>query len=183
MKIYTKTGDKGSTCLIGGTRVPKNNKRLEAYGGVDELNSYLGLIRSYPIKEELKEEIIGIQKILFAVGGNLATDIEVCAIKPELMIKAEQISFLEQAIDKMTAQLPLQNTFLLPGGDLASSSAHIARTVCRRVERRILDMQEEYPINEMTLKYINRLSDYLFVLARQLSFDAGKEEIGWIPEK
>lgn len=179
MKIYTKTGDKGQTSLVGGTRVAKNSVRLEAYGTVDELNSYLGLIRSFGIAPELKEEIVGIQHILFAVGGNLATDTSLTQLKERLVVKEEDVEALEKAMDRMDAQLPPLTGFVLPGGEQASAFCHIARTVCRRAERRILDVKEQYEVDEWVLKYINRLSDYLFMLARKVAQDAGNEEIKW----
>lgn len=179
MKIYTKTGDKGMTSLVGGTRVAKNSVRLEAYGGVDELNSYLGFIRSFEIDAVAKQEIVAIQNILFSVGGNLATDTTVEGLEVKLVVKEEDVTHLEQAMDKMDMELPPLMSFILPGGDPAAAVCHIARTVCRRVERRILDVAEEYPVDELLIKYINRLSDYLFVLARKLAFDAGVEEVKW----
>lgn len=181
MKIYTKTGDKGMTSLIGGTRVPKNSVRLEAYGGVDELNTYLGMIRSFDIHPKAIEELIHIQHILFDVGGNLATDTSVADLKRKLGVKEEDIEFLEQAMDRMDAELPPLKNFVLPGGNQAVSFCHIARTVCRRTERRILDMSNECEVDDLVVKYINRLSDFLFVLSRKVAFDLGVEEIKWVP--
>lgn len=183
MKIYTKTGDKGMTSLVGGTRVAKNSVRLEAYGGVDELNSYLGMIRSFRLGEQELNDLVNIQTILFDIGGNLATDTAAERIKVRLGIEEDDIIFLEKAIDRIEAQLPPLKTFVLPGGDQAASFCHIARTVCRRVERRILDVQGEFEVDELILKYINRLSDYLFVLSRKVAFDSGTEEIAWIPRR
>lgn len=179
MKIYTKTGDKGQTSLIGGTRVAKNSVRLEAYGTVDELNSYLGLIRSFPIAPELTDQLIVIQNILFSVGGNLATDTSVKEVRSGLVVTDEDIAFLERAMDRMDETLPAMTHFILPGGEQASSFAHIARTVCRRAERRMLDVAAQYDVDERVIRYINRLSDYLFVLARKIVFDAGAEELKW----
>ncbi|WP_294140884.1 cob(I)yrinic acid a,c-diamide adenosyltransferase [uncultured Sanguibacteroides sp.] len=183
MKVYTKTGDKGTTSLIGGTRVPKNNVRLEAYGGVDELNAHLGMIRSYPIPAESMEEIVRIQNILFVVGANLATDTTVSDLKQKLPCTSEDIEFLEKAIDRMDEALPPMKFFVLPGGDPAVSACHIARTVCRRVERRILDMSETIEVDEVITRYVNRLSDYLFVLSRKLAHDLHIEEMKWEPKK
>lgn len=183
MKIYTKTGDKGMTSLVGGTRVAKNSVRLEAYGGVDELNSYLGMIRSFRLGEQELNDLVNIQTILFDIGGNLATDTAAERINVRLGIEEDDIIFLEKAIDRIEAQLPPLKTFVLPGGDQAASFCHIARTVCRRVERRILDVQGEFEVDELILKYINRLSDYLFVLSRKVAFDSGTEEIAWIPRR
>ncbi|WP_251623064.1 cob(I)yrinic acid a,c-diamide adenosyltransferase [Odoribacter lunatus] len=179
MKIYTKTGDKGQTSLIGGTRVPKNSVRLEAYGGVDELNSYLGWVRSFPILPELKEELAVIQNILFSVAGNLATDTSVKNLKVKLGVTEEDVAFLERAIDRMNEQLPPLTSFILPGGNQPSSVAHVARTVCRRVERRVLDVAAQYEVDELIIRYVNRLSDYLFVLARKIASDMGAEELTW----
>ncbi len=179
MKIYTKTGDKGQTSLIGGTRLAKNSVRLEAYGTVDELNSYLGLIRSFPIAPELTDQLIVIQNILFSVGGNLATDTSVKEVRSGLVVTDEDIAFLERAMDRMDETLPAMTHFILPGGEQASSFAHIARTVCRRAERRVLDVAAQYDVDERVIRYINRLSDYLFVLARKIAFDAGAEELKW----
>lgn len=183
MKVYTKTGDQGMTSLIGGTRVPKNSLRLEAYGGVDELNAYLGMIRSFPLGEQEADDLVNIQTILFDVGGNLATDTEVEGLKIRLGVEEGDVAFLEMAIDRMDAQLPPLKSFILPGGNQAVSFCHIARTVCRRVERRILDMSAEYEVDELILKYINRLSDYLFVLSRKVALDSGTEEIAWTPRR
>lgn len=179
MKIYTKTGDKGQTSLIGGTRVPKNSVRLEAYGTIDELNSYLGLIRSFPVAPELDGQLVVIQKILFSVSGNLATDTSVKEVRSGLAVTEEDVAFLEKAMDRMDETLPPMTHFILPGGDQASSFAHIARTVCRRAERRVLDVAERYAVDEHVIRYINRLSDYLFVLARKIAFDAGTKELKW----
>ncbi len=179
MKIYTKTGDKGQTSLIGGTRVPKNSVRLEAYGTIDELNSYLGLIRSFPVAPELDGQLVVIQKILFSVSGNLATDTSVKEVRSGLAVTEEDVAFLEKAMDRMDETLSPMTHFILPGGDQASSFAHIARTVCRRAERRVLDVAERYAVDEHVIRYINRLSDYLFVLARKIAFDAGTKELKW----
>lgn len=181
MKVYTKTGDKGTTALIGGTRVPKNNVRLEAYGGVDELNSHLGMIRSYPIEEMSVKELTEIQNILFVVGANLATDTSVSDMRQKMPCTEADVLFLEQAIDRMDAELPPLRYFVLPGGSPCVSACHIARTVCRRVERRIIDMSEEIEVEEVIVRYINRLSDYLFVLGRKLAHDEGLEEVKWVP--
>lgn len=183
MKIYTKTGDKGMTSLIGGTRVPKNSLRLEAYGHVDELNTYLGMIRSFPIDRTLQDELIKIQHILFDLGGNLATDTSVATHSVRLAVKEDDVSFLEEAMDRMDAQLPPLKSFVLPGGDQATSFCHIARTVCRRTERRMLDLCGECDVDEPALKFINRLSDYLFVLSRKIALDAGVKEVEWQPER
>lgn len=182
MKIYTKTGDKGMTSLVGGKRVAKNSARLESYGTVDELNSYLGMIRSFPIDTQLIEELVEIQSRLFDVGGHLATDPDDEHIQVKLGIREQDIEMLEKAIDRMDAELPPMKFFILPGGNGAVSACHIARTVCRRAERRILDLMEISTVDEAVLRYINRLSDYLFILSRKLTADSGMEEIKWCPQ-
>jgi len=189
MKVYTKTGDKGTTALFGGTRVPKHHIRIESYGTVDELNSYIGLIRDQEIDPRSKEILIHIQDKLFTVGAVLATDPEKMILKngkdrlniPK--IDAEDIELLEQEMDKMDASLPPMTHFVLPGGHTTVSYCHIARCVCRRAERCATMLYEQEPFEEHTLKYLNRLSDYLFVLARKLSSDLQANEIKWIPKK
>lgn len=171
------------TSLIGGTRVPKNSARLESYGTVDELNSYLGMIRSFPIDGKVKDELIEIQSRLFDVGGNLATDPLSGQVKVKLGVKEGDVEMLEAAIDRMDAEVPPMKYFVLPGGDQAVSFCHIARTVCRRAERRILDLAAETEVDNLVIKYVNRLSDYLFILSRKIAADGGVEEMKWIPEK
>lgn len=182
MKIYTKTGDKGKTSLIGGTRVSKNNVRLEAYGTVDELNTYIGMIRSFQLTPEVAAELIRIQHILFDVGGNLATDRSVKDLKIHLVVSEQDIITLEKAMDRMDAELPPLTCFVLPGGNQAVSFCHIARTVCRRAERRILDLNDVLEVDELVMKFVNRLSDYLFVLSRKVANDLGVQEIKWMPD-
>lgn len=180
-KIYTKTGDKGETSLIGGTRVPKHHIRIEAYGTVDELNSYIGLIRDL-IKEDHPQFnlLIEIQDRLFTIGSILAADPEKSKMKlPELSEK--DIQLLENAIDEMDKHLPEMKHFVLPGGHPTISHLHIARCVCRRAERNVIHLNENAPVNELTFKYLNRLSDYLFTLSRQLAVDYKAKEIPWIP--
>lgn len=179
MKVYTKTGDRGSTSLIGGTRVLKCDVRLEAYGGVDELNAHLGMIRSYPLPEVMREELVAIQRMLFTLGGNLATDTEQVELKPGLVCREEDIEILEKAIDRMDEELPPMRFFVLPGGDPVVSACHIARTVCRRVERRLVEMQQQMAVDARVMEYVNRLSDYLFVLARKLAQERGVVEEVW----
>ena len=187
MKIYTKTGDKGTTALIGGTRVEKHHIRIESYGTVDELNSWLGLIRDQHIDERSKQTLGKVQKDLFVVGAILATDPEKEILKngkkrlniPE--IKEASITFLECEIDDMDKDLPAMTHFILPGGHSTVSYCHIARTVCRRAERMSTLLYENEPFDNRVLSFLNRLSDYLFVLARKLSNDVKAEEIKWIP--
>ncbi|WP_373517387.1 cob(I)yrinic acid a,c-diamide adenosyltransferase [Pricia sp.] len=189
MKIYTKTGDDGTTGLIGGTRVKKHHIRIESYGTVDELNSWLGLIRDQDIEEHFKDILIRIQEKLFTVGAILATDPAKAVLKtgkkrlniPE--ISDADITVLETEIDTMEALLPQMTHFILPGGHTTVSYCHIARTVCRRTERMCTLLHEHVPFNPNLLKYINRLSDYLFVLARKLSLDLKAVEIQWMPER
>ena len=157
MKIYTKTGDKGTTSLFGGTRVSKDHLRIESYGTVDELNSYIGLIKDQAIDESTKNVLIKIQHDLFTLGSMLAT--------------------------QMNSKLPPMTHFILPGGHTTVSFCHIARCVCRRAERLSVSLHEQETINLDILTYLNRLSDYLFVLARKLSLDLRAQEVKWIPEK
>ncbi|MFL1012259.1 cob(I)yrinic acid a,c-diamide adenosyltransferase [Flavisericum labens] len=189
MKIYTKTGDSGTTALFGGTRVPKHHLRIESYGTVDELNSHLGLIRDQKIAEHYKGLIIEIQNKLFTLGAILATDPNKAVLKngKERLdiekISLQDIELLEKEIDIMNDALPPMTHFVLPGGHQSVSFCHIARCVCRRAERLASALNELEPFDNRVLTYLNRLSDYLFVLARKLSFDLQADEIKWIPEK
>ncbi|TDS17029.1 cob(I)alamin adenosyltransferase [Maribacter caenipelagi] len=189
MKIYTKTGDDGTTGLFGGTRVPKHHIRIDSYGTVDELNSWLGLIRDQDIAPTYKQQLTSIQEHLFTVGAILATDPEKEILKNgEERLKitkvgTSEINFLEQAIDEMDRQLPPMTHFILPGGHTTVSYCHIARTVCRRAERISTLLFQNEPFDKNVLSFINRLSDYLFVLARKLSYDLQADEIKWIPKK
>ncbi|MGC9353878.1 MAG: cob(I)yrinic acid a,c-diamide adenosyltransferase [Mariniphaga sp.] len=179
LKIYTKTGDDGSTGLVGGTRVKKYDVRLEAYGTVDELNAAIGVIRSYNIPENLGKMLVEIQNKLFNIGSRLASDKKGEEFTKKLSITENHISFLEKAIDEIEEELPELTHFILPGGDLAAAQCHVARTVCRRAERRILEFAETSRVEPETLKYMNRLSDFLFVLARKLTANSGIEEKPW----
>lgn len=189
MKVYTKTGDKGTTALFGGTRVPKHHIRIESYGTVDELNSYIGLIRDQEINAHYQNILIEVQDRLFTVGAILATPPEKETLKngqPRLQnlgVTESDIEFLEKEIDSMEESLPPMTHFVLPGGHTTVSYCHIARCVCRRAERLATHLHELEPTNELVLKYLNRLSDYLFVLARKLSSDLKAEEVKWIPRK
>ncbi|MBW1295554.1 cob(I)yrinic acid a,c-diamide adenosyltransferase [Aquimarina litoralis] len=189
MKIYTKTGDKGTTALFGGTRVPKHHIRIDSYGTVDELNSYIGLIRDQKIDELSKKILINVQDKLFTVGAVLATDPDKAVLKSGKKrlniptISTEDITLLETEMDRMNDSLPPMTHFVLPGGHQTVSFCHIARCVCRRAERLATALYEIAPFEETTLQYLNRLSDYLFVLARKLSHDLQAEEIKWIPQK
>ncbi|MHA4895513.1 cob(I)yrinic acid a,c-diamide adenosyltransferase [Pedobacter sp. PWIIR3] len=180
MKIYTKTGDKGLTSLIGGTRVPKYDLRIECYGTVDELNSYIGLITCQPINSHYQEILKEIQDRLFTVGAYLATDQEKSRMKiPDL--KNEDILLLEREMDIMNELLPELRHFILPGGNTIVSYCHVARCVCRRAERLVFHLASESEIDEKITIYLNRLSDYLFVLSRSLNLDAGVAENIWLP--
>jgi cob(I)alamin adenosyltransferase len=178
-KIYTKTGDDGTTGLLGGTRVKKYNIRLEAYGTVDELNAAIGVIRSYPLPGNLYDHLIVIQNKLFNIGSRLASDEQGKAFTEKLLITEHHIEYLEEAIDKMEAELPRLTRFILPGGDPAAAQCHVARTVCRRAERRILEFAEQEKVQPEVLKFINRLSDFLFVLSRKLAALSGIDEMTW----
>jgi cob(I)alamin adenosyltransferase len=189
MKVYTKTGDTGTTALFGGTRVPKHHIRIESYGTVDELNSHIGLIRDQEINQLYKNVLIEVQDRLFTVGAILATPPEKELLKSgekrlqNLGITDSDIDFLETEIDTMEESLPQMTHFVLPGGHTTVSYCHIARCVCRRAERLAVHLNDIEPTDELVIKYLNRLSDYLFVLARKLSFDLKADEVQWIPRK
>lgn len=189
MKIYTKTGDKGTTALFGGTRVPKHHIRIDSYGTVDELNSNLGMLRDQEIDAHSHETLLVIQDKLFTLGAILATDPEKATLKNGKQrlnipkISMEDIELLEQEIDIMNDNLPPMTHFILPGGHQTVSFCHISRCVCRRAERLAAALYELEPFDEKVLQYLNRLSDYLFVLARKLSKDLQAREIQWIPKK
>ncbi len=189
MKIYTKTGDKGTTQLVGGTRVPKHNPRIEAYGTLDELLSHIGLLRDTITDKQMRNDLIRIQNQLFTLGTFIALDPEKAVLangKNRLDIRdlnRDDITFLEKRIDEMNNQLPPLQYFILPGGHPTVSFCHIARTVCRRAERRMTELYALQAFDDKYLQYVNRLSDYLFVLARKLSSDLQATEIPWKPEK
>jgi len=180
MKIYTKTGDKGFTSLIGGTRVVKHHIRIESYGTVDELNSYVGLIIDQDIAGHDKEIMKQIQDRLFTIGSSLASDPEKSKmIIPDLHLT--DIELLEKEMDLMNLDLPELRHFILPGGNNAISFCHIARCVCRRAERIVIHLAEESMVDEKVIIYLNRLSDYLFTLARKIANDNKIPENQWIP--
>ncbi|WP_162419351.1 cob(I)yrinic acid a,c-diamide adenosyltransferase [Cyclobacterium roseum] len=182
MKIYTKTGDKGETSLLGGTRVTKSHLRIDAYGTIDELNAHLGFLRDQEMNQKRAEKLTRIQDRLFVVGAMLASDPEKKAVNiPELT--KEDVLFLEAEIDLMESGLPPLKNFILPGGHPVVSYAHITRTVCRRAERAIIMLGESSTVEELIPEYINRLSDYLFVLGRQLALELQIQEITWRPGK
>ena len=187
MKIYTKTGDTGTTALFGGTRVPKDHIRIESYGTVDELNSHIGLIRDQEFNAHYKNILIEIQDRLFTVGAILATPPEKEVLKngqkrlQNLGIIESDIELLEKEIDTMEDSLPQMTHFVLPGGHTTVSYCHIARCVCRRAERLVVLLNDSEKVDESIVTYLNRLSDYLFVLARMLSKETDAEEIPWKP--
>ena len=177
--VYTKTGDLGTTGLIGGTRVPKTHIRLEAYGTIDELNSNIGLLITYLNDERDRTFLQKVQNKLFAVGSHLATDQEKVQLNKVSIIIPDDVEQIEHEIDAADEILPPLHSFVLPGGATGAAVAHICRTVCRRAERRILALSETCTISSDLLAYVNRLSDYFFVLSRKINFNEGKEEIFW----
>ncbi|MCY7350100.1 MAG: cob(I)yrinic acid a,c-diamide adenosyltransferase [Cytophagaceae bacterium] len=182
MKIYTKTGDSGTTGLISGRRVSKSDLRIDAYGTVDELNAYVGLVRDQPINEARRGLLKEIQDRLFTIGATLADDrVERPTQKPLPDLHDADVARLEDEMDAMTAELPPLRHFVLPGGHEAVSFAHVARTVCRRAERLVVALAAESSVDELVIKYLNRLSDYLFVLSRKMAQELGAEEVKWEP--
>lgn len=178
MKIYTKTGDKGETSLIGGTRVSKAHLRIDAYGTVDELNSYIGLLKDQEANTKRTAFLQEIQDRLFTIGASLAADPEKSKMKiPDLI--ASDIELLEKEIDSMNETLPMMRNFILPGGHTAISFGHIARCVCRRAERLVIALSEQEFVAELVIQYLNRLSDYLFTLCRKMHQELDIEEIPW----
>ena len=178
-KVYTRGGDMGKTSLVGGQRVSKASERLEAYGTVDELSSHLGLLASMLPDGDDKTLIIRIQNCLFNVCTNLATDQEQTALSPSAYLPEGEIELVEQKIDEIMKLLPEKQGFVLPGGTKEAAQAHVCRTVCRRAERRIVALSEVTKISPEILQYVNRLSDYLFVLAKKINFNANQSEIVW----
>lgn len=180
MKVYTKTGDEGETGLIGGTRVWKNNPRIEAYGTIDELNSFVGLLRSNEIPPQEQSILEIIQHKLFAIGSHLATDRSISDLKAASIIHEKDILMLEEEMDRMDLNLPALTNFVLPGGSGANALCHVCRTVTRRAERRILDLREvDAAPDALILKFVNRLSDYFFTLSRYISVKQGNTEFFW----
>lgn len=177
--IYTRTGDQGMTSLVGGVRVSKLHPRLEAYGTVDELNSQIGLLITYITDETERACLTEIQRKLFSVGSYLATDQEQRSLREQSRIGPEEVEQLEQAIDRIDSELPPLRLFVLPGGALGAAVCHVCRTVCRRAERRILALGEMCEIDSNLLAYVNRLSDYLFVLSRKINILEECDEIIW----
>jgi len=181
-KIYTKTGDLGKTSLIGGTKVPKSHIRIDTYGTVDELNSWIGVIGDYATDNQSKLILKEIQDRLFTVGSSLACDPDKEPLMKIPDLKEEDVTLLEREIDHMNDVLPPMKFFVLPGGHLSVSQAHVARCVCRRAERNCVNMQQQdLFVEPLVIKYLNRLSDYLFVLSRYFSHQLGVQEIPWKP--
>jgi len=181
-KIYTKTGDLGSTSLIGGTKVPKSHLRIETYGTVDELNSYIGLVNDLITDEASKQTLKEIQDRLFTIGSSLACDPDKEPLMKIPDLKEADIELLEREMDRMNEALPPMKFFILPGGHPAVSTTHVTRCVCRRAERLCVNMQEhELFVEPLVIKYINRLSDYLFVLSRFIGHLLKVDEIPWRP--
>ncbi len=179
MKLYTKTGDDGQTGLIGGTRVAKNDPRLEAYGTVDELNSFIGVISTHSIDDKVFNFLKLIQNQLFTIGSHLATDISKVNLGRSAILSEEAVTLIEQEIDRLDLELPPLTNFILPGGSMVGAQCHICRTITRRVERRLFDLNDIQSVDKQIFVYINRLSDYFFVLSRYLTLQAGGEEIYW----
>lgn len=182
MKIYTRTGDSGKTSLVEGTRLSKAHERIEAYGTVDELNSFIGLLADQEGGESHRPMLKSIQDKLFVIGANLASDPNRRAdrIPP---VQEQDIILLEKAMDEMDAQLPELRHFVLPGGHPAVSLAHVARTICRRAERCVIRLAADEEVPELIIPYLNRLSDFFFVLSRKICLERGVEEVKWQPEK
>lgn len=182
LKIYTKRGDKGETSLLGGTRVPKFHERIEVYGTLDELNSFIGLLRDHAIDDVFKKILLEIQEKIFIAESRLAADQKEFLDKlPALTIC--DVEVLENEIDRMNVGLPELRSFILPGGHPVVSYCHIARTVCRRAERLTIRLSGKYEVDDTIIKYLNRLSDYFFVLGRRFSFDLNVGEVLWKPGK
>jgi cob(I)alamin adenosyltransferase len=182
MKIYTKTGDQGQTSLIGGVRVSKADMRIEAYGTVDELNSWVGMLRAEGVTEHVEALLNRIQNELFIIGSHLAADPEKSRMQlPDWDVAST--TNLEHAIDAMQEQLPALKNFVLPGGNKSAAAAHLARCVCRRAERLVVALASEAPVDNRLIEYLNRLSDFFFTLARKCCFDHGNAEILWQPNR
>jgi cob(I)alamin adenosyltransferase len=180
-KIYTRTGDKGQTSLIGGTRVQKYHPRIEAYGTIDELKSYVGLIRDHDVPKATEDLLIEIQDRLFTIESQLAYDPETKLSRPLPSIDEKDIKLLESSIDAMNEHLEPLSSFILPGGHVLVSHCHVARCICRRAERIVIRLSELHHVDDLNIKYLNRLSDFLFVLARKLGKDLNAPETPWKP--
>ncbi|HEY0742351.1 MAG TPA: cob(I)yrinic acid a,c-diamide adenosyltransferase [Chryseosolibacter sp.] len=181
MKIYTKTGDQGTTALFGGKRVSKADLRIETYGTVDELNSWIGLLRDQEVNFKRKDFLINIQDRLFTIGSILATEPGNTKVKIPAL-SGDDVQSLEKAIDEMDAQLPPMKSFILPGGHQSVSFCQVARTVCRRSERLVIALNQQESVEAVVIQYLNRLSDYLFVLSRKMALELGIEDTPWKPK-
>lgn len=181
MKIYTKTGDKGQTSLLGGKRLPKNDIRIEAYGTVDELNSFVGVLRDNLNDDAINSLLVQVQDRLFSIGSILAAAGDTGKFKLPTIAESDILT-LESSIDEMNAQLDPMTHFILPGGCLPASHAHVCRTVCRRAERRCVELGSAEEVPELIVKYLNRLSDYFFVLSRFISKKSGSVDTLWLPK-
>jgi len=180
MKIYTKTGDQGTTALFGGKRVSKADLRIETYGTVDELNSWIGVLRDQEVNQHRQEELIEVQDRLFTIGSILATEPGNTKVKIPSLVESD-IIFLEKKIDAMETVLEPMKVFVLPGGHSAVSFGHVARTVCRRAERLVIGLDTQEKVEPLVIQYLNRLSDYLFVLCRMMTKDLRAIETPWKP--
>ena len=180
MKIYTKSGDKGKTSLIGGKRVSKDDIQIDAYGTIDELNSNLGLLRDYCSKESDKSFILNIQKDLFIIGSLLALDYSKKSNEQRIDFSQNKIILIENKIDEIDLSLSKMTNFIIPGGHVTVSTCHISRSICRRAERKCIKFAKQFELNNDILIYLNRLSDYLFVLSRKISLDTNTQEIKWV---
>ena len=180
MKIYTKTGDQGTTSLVNGTRLSKAHIRIEAYGTVDELNAHIGLLRDQPVNAARRELLKEIQDRLFTIGSHLASEPDKTRKQLPDLHEADS-TLLENEMDAMDATLPPLRAFVLPGGHASVSFGHVARTVCRRAERTVIHLHEHEPVEDQVIRYLNRLSDYLFMLCRAMTQELGVEEVTWKP--
>lgn len=178
-KIYTKSGDKGETSLFDGKRVRKSDPRVEAYGNIDELNSYIGLLSTFDLPRELQTDLSNINHWLFQIGSDLATPYNTKFEKKIHRLSDKPVQYLEQKIDSMTIKLPELNNFILPGGSTESAHFQIARTICRRAERRCVELSQIEKINQNVIVFLNRLSDYLFVASRFVNFSKGISDVHW----
>lgn len=181
MKIYTKTGDQGSTSLFGGKRVSKADLRIDTYGTVDELNSWIGVLRDQSVNQSRKQILVEIQDRLFTIGSILATEPENTKVKIPSLAESD-IELLENKMDEMDAALPPMRFFVLPGGNTSVSFGHVARTVCRRAERLVIALDQTEKVDPLVIKYMNRLSDYLFILCRTMAHELRAEETPWRPK-
>ncbi len=178
-KLYTKGGDKGKTSLVGGKRVPKHHVRIETYGTIDELNSFIGVLLSHGLPEEDEATLTWMQHKLFSVGSYLATDPTQTEFRIESQVSEGAIARIEGEIDRLNEMVPPITAFILPAGGAIPAAAHVCRTVCRRAERAIYRLHEEEPIETEVLQYVNRLSDYFFALARKESYRLNASEVTW----